>query len=279
MSWKKLVTVVIIPICLLIVSFILSSHINFFERLFEFSRTHEEYQLDEIFTASLILIFYLVAIIAGQRTSLKKQNRIINKTLAEKNLLMHESHHRQKNNIYILLSLLRIDKDKFDTPATQDIYSKLIIRLQSMSILYEQMQLSTDNIKIVAKAYFTSFFRHLEEMYHNDNISLTYEIQDLMMHQKTVSLLSLITNELYANSVKYAFPANADSNYRINFSLMKTGSKFEVAYRDNGIGFDPTVEHDGFGNKLVKSLAKQMDAVLDVVNSNGMQYKLCFRDL
>jgi len=264
---------------IIIFTFLLSGQLDLFEKFADFSRHYEKYQLDEIFLILIVLTYYIFFLFIRQKRVLKQKNKIITENLIEKSLLLKEAHHRQKNNINILLGLLKLDEGSFNTVETKDTFNKIITRLESMGILYENLQASENCSKVSVDKYFRMFFERLNSLLNgsNKNIATTLIIADFQLSPERLTPLGIMINELYTNAIKHAFPHQ--ENCQISFIIKKTDNAVSVIFSDNGIGIPedmPENSNGGFGHKLFHALAGQINATINIINDDGTTYSIHF---
>ncbi|MBI9107639.1 MAG: sensor histidine kinase [Spirochaetales bacterium] len=260
-------------ISIIAITFIISGQLEFFEKFSKFSEQYEQYQLDEILIVCVVLTYYLLFIFLKQKQVLKKKNIKATETLVEKTLLLKEIHHRHKNNINTILSLLKLDENSFATAESKGIYYKMVSRLESMSVLYENIHNSENKDYISVKDYFTIFFNREDSLF-NNKITTSMDIEDFQISTRLLTPLGIIINELYTNSAKHAFPDQ--KSCRIFFSAKKTKDMISINFSDNGIGMPETVRPGGFGHELIHSLTKQINAEIEIKNDHGTSYNLIF---
>ena len=257
---------------LAVVTYRISASFDIFERVVAFIEKNEKYEFDEIIIIIIVLSVFLTVNLFLQRRKLNKQNEIINNMLDEKELLLREIHHRIKNNINLLLGFLVLDKEAFDTDQTRNVYNRIVSKLHSMDLLYKDLSPSAGEQFMQAELYFESFFDRLKEVYSDGRIVHQLEVDDIPILQENLSILSIMINELYTNTVKYAF--DGQETCLIEFKLEKKGPVIEITYSDNGVGYDDSEAIEGFGSVLFQSLSHQLEAVIEKDSSNGNRFKI-----
>lgn len=222
--------------------------------------------------------------IARDITERKKIEQEIVKSLHEKEVLLKEKealfrevHHRVKNNLQIVSSLLTMQSDLFETEQGRGLIREIQNRIQSMAHLHELLYQSNDISLISLQEYFASIVREISVAYHEafQRISLHLDAGDLKAGMDTALPLGLIINELVSNSVKYAFPGDSRGSIRI-FSTVSSSSVCIVAC-DDGIGmpqgFDPLTS-ESLGFLLVRSFASQAGGVISYSPEKGSRFEI-----
>jgi two-component system, sensor histidine kinase PdtaS len=192
--------------------------------------------------------------------ALVHEKQIVEKQSAEKAVLISEIHHRVKNNLTMLKSLLYLQSKAAIEPETKRILQESQNRIQSMALVHQQLYDSENNVKI----NFTNFIKELYEELCN-----TYRQNDIAIHVHgtptpiDINLaipLALIMNELATNSLKYAF--SSVENGKINTAIVQQNNKIKIVYSDNGPGLakDFDLGKGGFGFKVLNILCQQINA-------------------
>jgi two-component sensor histidine kinase/tetratricopeptide (TPR) repeat protein len=189
--------------------------------------------------------------------------------------LLREIHHRVKNNLQIISSLLRMQARRVSDQNTLEALRTGQARVRSMALLHQRLY-QGDHIKeIPMQPYLTDLATSLMDAYQADdnNIRLQLDLAEgISLDVDTAVPLGLIANELLTNSLKYAFPDGRSG--RITLSLKKTGQRLRLEIGDDGIGFPltagkPSTSRTSFGLELVDSLAQKIKANLEFFNETG----------
>ena len=196
-------------------------------------------------------------------TTLTAKNEIISKALAEKQLLLKEIHHRVKNNLQVISSLLRLQSRYIEDDAALDALSAGRSRVQSMALLHENLY-QEDNLKGVdMQAYFDKLIDGLFRSLNTDeeHITLVKEVAPISLDIDSVVPIGLITNELITNALKHAFSDQEKGELVVR--LYEVDQKLHLEVQDNGKGmpadfFDSKVT--SFGHKLIKAFVANLGA-------------------
>lgn len=213
-----------------------------------------------------------------------EQKKAVNKlesSLNEKGALLREVHHRVKNNLQIISSLLNLQSNYVEDNF-KDILLVTQSRIRSMAMIHSKMYNSNDLTHIHIKNYIDNFLSDLFYLYGVDKtiITLNTDIEDLKMGIDTAIPLGLIINELIINILKHAFPNNQRGNILI--SLKTIDDKFILKICDNGVGLPEKIISDyseNLGLQLVNSLVEQIEGSMEISTMNGTEFKIKFKEL
>ena len=222
-------------------------------------------------------IFSVIANQFGQiMTRLEGEEKIRN-LLQEKEIILKEVHHRIKNNMMTLKSLLTLQSKNLDIPEVTTAFQDAIGRINSMGILYEKLYKNKNYEEVSTKQYFSDLIDEIYLMFSNlQPVQIEKQIEDFTLRAKTILPVGIILNELISNSMKYAFPKN--NNNLIQISVTKSKTNIILIYRDNGVGLSEinTKNNKGFGLKLIELLVKQLYGKLLIENDNGAKFTIEF---
>ena len=214
-------------------------------------------------------------------TKMKESQRKIKKELNEKEMLLKEIHHRAKNNLMVISSLLNLQSSYLKDKESQEIFIESQKRARSMAIIHERLYRSTDLKKIDFRDYIQSLATELFHTYVDDpgRITLKINVDDIFLDINISIPLGLIINELVTNSLKYAFPNGKRG--KIDIDLHKTDDHYEFTIKDNGIGFPEDIDFkntDSLGMQLVNSFTDQIDGKIELDRRDGTQFKITFKE-
>ena len=210
----------------------------------------------------LIFLFYLFRVKS-------KAHALISQSLAEKEVLLKEIHHRVKNNLQIISSLLNLQSRYVaDQEAIQAI-NEGKSRVKAMSLIHQKLYQKDNLTGIEMPGYIAQLVESLFEMYGFDReqVSFKSEIENLRLDIDTAIPLGLILNEWVTNALKYAFDTKQGVLY---FRLFRQSDVLIAEVKDNGSGCKPTTpESTGYGKRLVASLARKLDAEVSYAYEQG----------
>jgi len=233
------------------------------------------YSQKDIDAVTRIAEFYALAI------NNKNAEKEIRDSLEEKETLLREIHHRVKNNMQIISSLLNLQKYEDAEKDPLELISDSQSRIKTMSIVHELLYRSDKLSEVNLKLYIEKLTYYLFEQFSASKrkIKLNTQLEENYINIETAVPCCLIVNELVSNSLKHAFPSG-DGEITILFRQLN--GKYELIVKDNGIGlpsdFDPE-KTTTLGLYLVNSLVEQINGTLEVKNDNGAEFKIIFEEL
>ncbi len=210
---------------------------------------------------------------------LATKNTLLDKRNAENELLLKEIHHRVKNNLEVVSSLLALQSDKITDPNVQEAMRASQNRVQSMGIIHQKLYQSKQLAAIEMRDYFMNLSESILDSFDAaSRIRVDCSMPELVLDIDTAISVGLITNELLTNSLKYAFVGKETGTVSISLTRPDSGS-FLLQVADDGIGkiLGVVAKGTGFGTQLVDLLARQLDGILTYENQNGTLVKLHFK--
>jgi len=222
-------------------------------------------------------------------TNRKSAEKKMLESLEEKELLLQEIHHRVKNNMQVITSLLDLQLDYITGRQPADIFSDIKNRIRSMSLVHEKLYHSRDLSKVDFHDYVVSLISNLYKFYdvNPERIRLTIGIEDVFFGIDTAIPCGLIVNELITNSLKYAFPDGRAGEIELKLFRVGEGDRGEGIYsmtvRDNGIGIPAELDLKGvktLGLYLVNTLVEhQLQGSVGLDRIAGTTFAIKFREL
>ena len=232
-----------------------------------------------IVSIALFLIVVLSIILYAIIQKYLKQKKVLAKALDEKNLLLKEIHHRVKNNLQLVSSLLTLQGQSITDDVAIMAINEGKSRVRSMALIHQDLY-QTDNITAVsAQTYLLKLCNELFDTYNikKDQVKLEANIEPLKIDVDTLIPIGLIINELITNSLKYAF--TEVENGLIQIDLREDNQLLKLIVRDNGKGYDlESVSTTSFGNRLIKSLIQQLDGNMTMAIDKGTVVSMEFKD-
>lgn len=225
----------------------------------------------------LLLILYLILLYKAIKNNIK-QNKLLEKKNNENEFLLKEIHHRVKNNLEIVSSLLALQSAEINDPKVVDAMQKSKHRIQSMSMVHQKLYQEKSLSSIEMKAYFEELASYVVNVFDAGNrIEVFFEMNNLELDVDTAIPIGLIVNELVTNSLKYAFPNNEKGIIKIG--LRKEHSQLFLKVSDNGIGKSEKEEYigTGFGTKLIQLLTRQLEGKMNLDIENGTMVSFEFQ--
>ncbi|GAB4380192.1 PAS domain S-box protein [Methanothermobacter thermautotrophicus] len=218
-------------------------------------------------------------IVLNDISDLKRTQSMLEKSLAEKELLLKEIHHRVKNNLMIISSLLSLQSRQVKDRETMDLFRESENRTRSMALIHERLYRSEDLKNIDLAEYLGRLASEIFRSYSADSrIRLNLEIDELKVDVETAVPLGLIVNELLTNAVKHAFP---DGEGTVTVSLSKRNGTVTLEVSDDGAGFPEDIDWESspsLGLQLVRSLTEQIDGKVEMISDGGTTFRIIFTE-
>lgn len=215
---------------------------------------------------------------ARDLTDAKRFEQHLRTSLAEKELLLREVHHRVKNNMQVISSLLAMQSRSADDAQVVARFRDSQNRIRSMALIHEQLYQSTDLAEIDVEAYLTLLTGNvLQSFGATESVEVTLEIENLPLNIDQSLTCGLIVNELLANASKHAFAAGVRGHVRI--ALLQTEAGWcELVVADDGCGFDPASAEGttSLGLSLVRTLARQLRGQATLNTVDGVEARIAF---
>lgn len=205
----------------------------------------------------------------------------VNQLLQDKEMLMKEIHHRVKNNLMIISSLLSLQSRYIKDEETREIFKESQSRAKSMALIHERLYRTGDVKNIDFPDYLRSLTRDIFDTYRTSRgrVQLQLDVQNIHLDVDSAVPLGLIINELVTNSLKYAFPDDQEGIIKIDFH--QEGDEYTLEVSDDGIGIPDDFEvekSDSLGMLLVNSLTSQIQGTLELVRTQGTTFRIKFKE-
>ncbi len=209
---------------------------------------------------------------------LAEKNAVIAQSLAEKDALLREIHHRVKNNLQVISSLLSLQAGNVQDASAQAALTESRNRVRAMALIHQNLYQDANIIGVPVQSYIEEMTTNLFRTYQTAaDIDLQLEIDPLKMDIDDIIPLGLILNELITNALKYAFPKGSGI---LKVQLKKQAEKIQLAVLDNGIGFPPEFKWEtasSLGFRLIQAFAAKLNATVQIENNQpGTQIALTF---
>ena len=222
------------------------------------------------------LLFIIQLYQQKQRSNqrLEQVNLMISKSLTEKEFLLKEIHHRVKNNLQIISSMLSLQSDQVQDPKVLSIMREGQNRVESMVLIHEHLYKSKDLTLIDCKEYIERLTNSLLRSYQveSNKIRVIHNIDPIPMKMDRIINLGLILNELISNALKYAFPNSSEGTLQI--ALKNEEGSIKLRVKDNGIGlpthFNPK-KSQTLGFQLVDAFVKKLNAKMAIQKNDGTE--------
>lgn len=211
-----------------------------------------------------------------------KANRLLEKTLKEKDVLLNEIHHRVKNNLQIIWGMLDLQQSKSTNAVVKSSLEDSKIRIRTIGLLHENLYNASDYININCGKYIDNLIIYLNSIYYrrDKQIAVINKVENINCNFEISIPLSLIISEILSNAYKHAFIDKENGVININGDKINDTS-YVITIADNGVGYDINqIFIKSIGMRLIKSLADQIDAELEVFSeiNKGTTYKLTINE-
>lgn len=244
------------------------------------NRVIREVFLNPIFNENNEVI--LVSGIAHDITDKQIAEENLKSSLKEKEVLLKEVHHRVKNNLQVISSILNLQSSYLEDEKIINILRESQDRIKTMSIIHESLYQANDFSKINFSQYIVSLSKNLVHSYGNFDsfVETTYKIDDVHLSLDLSIPCGLIINELVSNALKYAFKGREKG--KLNISLLLKNEMVTIIVADNGVGMPANIdirETNTLGLQLVTSLVEQIDGELKMENNKGTIFTITFKQI
>ena len=207
------------------------------------------------------------------------QKAELEKNVDEIHLLLNEIHHRVKNNLQVITSMLNIQQRSISDPYAVDAIQECKNRIKSMVLIHQSFYQDKNLNEINTREYVQNLVNQLFESYKTDKqqVELETKVQDIYMNIDTLIPLGLIINELVSNTLKHAF--NEREEGKLSISLEKIEDKFQLEISDNGSGLEDISileKSNSFGFKMIKAFVKKIHGQLNLLNTEGTTFQIQF---
>lgn len=240
-------------------------------------RTRERYY----FITGGVLLIILVMVIYGRYRSRAKSALQLQRNVEEKEILIQEIHHRVKNNLQMISSLLNLQSAKITDESVLDALDDSKSRVNSMALVHQKLYQTEEFSNI-------NFQEYIDQLV--INVAMSYDLEGKIESKvdaagfhfgiNTAIPLGLIVNELLTNSYKHAFIGRKSGN--IDIKLVRDDDRFVITIKDDGVGLpdDFTFEEtDSLGLELVSALTEQLDGSITYRNENGARIDISFAEV
>lgn len=217
----------------------------------------------------------------GEIAERKLVEEALNKSIKEKDVLLKEIHHRVKNNLQIVSSLLSLQSQYVNEPGSVELFKESQSRIISMALIHEKLYQTGDLTRINLSEYANELIGDLFRSYSVNTHLVKYQIEskNILLDINTAIPCGLIINELVTNSIKHAFPDNRSGEIKIDIQCQDGNCILKIA--DNGVGFPDDLDINDvktLGLQLVTSLTKQLDGTIKLDREGGTCFTIKFNE-
>ncbi|MEQ8383482.1 MAG: PAS domain-containing protein [Coleofasciculus sp. A1-SPW-01] len=223
-----------------------------------------------------------VMVIVQQDITVQKQTKEeLQASLKEKEVLLKEIHHRVKNNLQIVSSLLQMQSRRTKYQDVALVLQDSQNRIASIALVHEKLYRSDNLAQIDFAQYVPDLITHLFDSYSisSSRVRISYQVEDIDLPIDTAIPCGLILNELVSNTLKYAFPEDQQGEIEIKFQRNPDNNLLTLLVRDNGVGIQKSFDIEtttSLGLTLVLGLVDQIDGTLDLNCDSGTEFRITF---
>ncbi len=239
------------------------------------SNSKKDYTENELEALERLADFYTLAL-----QKVGNENKIM-ESLEEKKVLLREIHHRVKNNLQIISSLLNLQSQYIEDDVTQEVFIGSQNRVRSMALIHEKLYGSSSLNRIDFGEYVENLAKSLINSYIKipSNVKMHIDIKNVYLNIETAIPCGLMINELISNSLKHGFK---DSKGNIKIEMAPKNEDYILKICDDGVGFPEEIDFrntETLGMQLITSLVKQLDGEIKLVKSSGPCFIIHFKEL
>ncbi|NOZ62180.1 MAG: PAS domain S-box protein [Calditrichaeota bacterium] len=243
----------------------------------------QSYQDENAFGKEELEILKFISDQIGISIERKQREEEIHASLKEKIVLLKEIHHRVKNNLQVISSLLYLQSKYVKDDQALKVFEESRHRVRSMSLVHEKLYQSQNLAQIPFKNYIVDLARYLFRSYNADpfKIRLETDIADVALSVDIAIPCGLLINELISNAIKYAFPNQRKGMIKIKLVHDNKNHVFELAIRDNGVGIGDYLKEptkSSLGLQLVDTLVDQINGKMEIETDEGTAFIIRFEE-
>ncbi|MCP4664164.1 MAG: PAS domain-containing protein [bacterium] len=213
-------------------------------------------------------------------TERKRTEKKLKASLAEKEVLLREIHHRVKNNMQVVISLLRLQSRAISDPQARAAFLESQDRIKAMALVHETLYRSESLSAVSCRGYVEKLVREIARSHRGGSATLSAEISDVTVHIDQAVPLGLIVNELVSNAIEHAFPGYGPGEVKVTFRAAGE-HELRLDVSDDGVGLPEEIDFettDSLGLRLVARLARdQLGGRLEISSDDGTRFSVIFK--
>ena len=236
-----------------------------------------------LLTAFMLLAIVPLSIVSYLAIHRVRAEKQIKKSLREKEVLLREIHHRVKNNMQVIASILSLQSGQTRDEKTLSMLRESENRIKSMALVHEKLYLSPALSSVNFADYVESLALHLSQALNidPDRITIVSHVTDISFEIETAIPCGLLVNELITNCLNHAFPEGRKGEVAVDL-CQNPDLTLTLTISDNGIGFPEDIDPlrlETFGMQLICILTEQLDGTLEIVREGGTTFRITFSEL
>lgn len=217
-----------------------------------------------------------------QNDQIASKNKAIDQALKDKNILLKEIHHRVKNNLQIISSLLSLQAKSIDDEKAIEAINEGKERIQAIALIHQKLYVNNSFANINMKEYLSDLMEQIATSYGLNKIEINFKAHDIHLNIDTVVPLGLIICELVTNAYKYAFESNPDGQIKVDINVGENGY-YVLNVKDNGVGMKPNfdfLKSNTLGVEIITALVEQLDGEISYKSDDtGTSVKVKFKEI
>lgn len=222
------------------------------------------------FIAALTFVCLIISVAIKEKQLVEQQ---LSETLAEKEMLISEIHHRIKNNLAMVSSLIFLQSETIENEQIKRKIDQTNLRIKTIALVHEHLYATNNVGNVEFSGYIERLSKMTQDVFENE-VKISLKTQKINLPIEIAQPLGLIINELLTNSFKHAFTKT--ENAQINISFNENNGRYHLVYKDNGIGFEDNRISETLGLSLIDALAQQIEASYILKNAGGVFYEFKF---
>ena len=224
----------------------------------------------------LLSIFFFVFYTRLRQVELKAKRDYFKDQDQQKSMMLKEIHHRVKNNLQVVNSLLKLQSRQVEDTEVVDMFNEARNRILSMAMLHERMYGTNDLQHVDILEHFKSLINDLIKSYGmRKMVDVEISVEDVEMGISTLTPLGLMINEIVSNSLKHAFVNRNNGTIKVHISPINDG-KYQMIIGDDGIGRDMNCDEKGLGTRLINTFARQLKGSIARLDEEGTVFRVVF---
>ena len=243
-------------------------------------RADKKAQLVFLWGSIIVIIMAAISLVILLVNNIQKSKskKLIESKNKENELLLKELHHRVKNNLQVIYSLINLQKRRIESSELHQSLSMVQNRIKTMSLVHQNLH-ENDNLKEVnLESYIKTISDYLKSLYFREEKEIAIQLDidsSIELSMDKAITIGLLINEIMSNSLKYAFKGRPAGSISIDVQKLHTGIQMKI--QDNGIGFDPEkLSSKSLGMYLIENLVKQIQGRYELENFEGTTYLIYF---
>lgn len=229
----------------------------------------------------LVLVMLFSIIVYRQRNKIAKEKRRSDQLVLDKEMLIKEIHHRVKNNLEVISSLLELQSDGIDDEKAKAAVIEGQSRVQSIALIHHKLYRNDDVAAVEFNSFVNDLYKQVASVFKQAGTEITFDVE---AYQTQISIdtavpIGLILNELLTNTFKYAIKKDKINTIKIKLSNADSSGLYKIIYFDNGPGMPPDFDlkkSSSLGMKVIQLLTKQIGGKLSFYNKDGSFFEIPF---